>query len=206
MFHWEIKENPKWKTCFWEEGEKKSSEFLSSYNEDNLIKIKANLIKNLKVQVFSCIISLKHGWMGLLSLLEVPGWLDRWCHRQRIQMKMLSSISVFWPRVLALLLFLVFLLFCFWENCSFGRQFASFLGVLSGYVVGDKPICLYFMVYIFMVLSLILPFPNWEREHIYRHIPLLYVCLFLPFSFFEKEKKLEISYFLFHLNHSSNIF
>lgn len=29
----------------------KSSKFLSSCNEDNLIKIKAKLIKNLKVQV-----------------------------------------------------------------------------------------------------------------------------------------------------------
>lgn len=47
MFQWEIKENPKWKTSFWEEGEK-ISEFLSSCNEDNSMKIKANLIKNLK--------------------------------------------------------------------------------------------------------------------------------------------------------------
>lgn len=58
-------------------GGKNSSEFLSSCNEDNLIKIKAKLIKNLKVQVFGCIISLNHGRMGLLSLAEVPGCADR---------------------------------------------------------------------------------------------------------------------------------
>lgn len=69
MFQWEIKENPKWKTCFWEGG-KNSSEFLNSCNEDNLIKIKAKLIKNLKVEVCGCITSLKHGRMGLLSLPE----------------------------------------------------------------------------------------------------------------------------------------
>lgn len=105
MFQWEIKENPKWKTCFWEGG-KNSSEFLSSCNEDNLIKIKAKLIKNLKVQVFGCIISLKHGRMGLLSLAEVPGCADRWCSHQWIWMEMYSWIAVLWPLLLAFLLFL----------------------------------------------------------------------------------------------------
>lgn len=58
------KKIPNGKHAF-EGGEKKnSSEFLNSCNEDNLIKIKAKLIKNLKVEVFGCITSLKHvGWV-----------------------------------------------------------------------------------------------------------------------------------------------
>jgi len=59
------------------EREKKNSEFLSSCNEDNLIKIKGKLIKNLKVQGFGCIIPLKYGRMGLLSSIEAPGHADR---------------------------------------------------------------------------------------------------------------------------------
>lgn len=50
---------------------------LCTCNEDNLIKIKAKLIKNLKVQGFHCLVSLKYGRMGLLSLVEVPGHADR---------------------------------------------------------------------------------------------------------------------------------
>lgn len=140
MFQWEIKENPKWKTCFWEGG-KNSSEFLSSCNEDNLIKIKAKLTKNLKVQVFGCIISLKHGRMGLLSLAEVPGCADRWCSHQWIWMEMYSWIAVLWPLLLAFLLFLSLSALLLLKQktkkkkCYFGRQFPfspmSFIWVCS---------------------------------------------------------------------------
>lgn len=61
------KKIPNGKHAF-ERGEK-NSKFLSSCNEDNLIKIKAKLIKDFRVQVYGCIIYLKHDRTALLSLI-----------------------------------------------------------------------------------------------------------------------------------------
>lgn len=148
--------------------------------------------------------SLKHGGMGL-SLLEVFGCVDRWCHHQWIQMEMFSSVTVFWPPVLALLLFLSLPAILLLRKLQFWQEIplfpGSFVWVCSWRQTSWTCVC----VCIFMVLSLILPFPNWKGEHIYTHPPLFNVCLFLPFSFLKKEKKLKISKFLFHLNHGSNI-
>lgn len=173
-------------------GGKKSSQFLSSCNEDNLIKIKAKLIKDLKVQVFGCIISLKHGRMGLLSSREVPGHADRWCSHQAIRMTNIQLNYIFLTTLIGLsapnrpaLLLLKKLVFwqaippLSWEFCL-GTQLET--NQLSTYI---------FMV--FMVLSLILLFPNWKAKHVYTHIPLFNVRLFLPFYFLEKPEKIENS-------------
>ena len=101
---WEIKENPKWKTCFWER--EKNSKFLSSCNEDNLIKIKAKLIKDFRVQVYGCIIYLKHDRTALLSLI-VP----HSCTHVMLTPLSGSECKNTWSPVLCLLplVFLIFL-------------------------------------------------------------------------------------------------
>lgn len=107
------KKIPNGKHAF-ERGGKNSSEFLSSCNEDNLIKIKAKLIKNLKAQAFGCVISLKYGRLGLLSwaqfLVVQTGYASgsEWKCAAGLQF----SDHSFWP----FCSFLVFLLLCFWKK------------------------------------------------------------------------------------------
>lgn len=97
------------------------------------------------MQVFGCIISLKHGRMGLLSLAEVPGWADRWCSRQWIWMEMYSWIAVLWPLLLAFLLFLSLSALLLLKQKTkkkiaiLAGSSPSLLWVLSGYAAGNKP-------------------------------------------------------------------
>lgn len=150
MLQWEIKENPKWKTCFWEGG-KNSSELLNSCNEDNLIKIKAKLIKDLKVRVFGCIISLKHGRMGLLSSVEflVLQTGDASGSQWKCTAGLQFPDHSFWP----FCSLLIFLLFCFWKktpkNTILTGNSPSLLWVFSGNAAGDKLAVVYqFIVFI----------------------------------------------------------
>lgn len=173
-------------------GGKKSSQFLSSCNEDNLIKIKAKLIKDLKVQVFGCIISLKHGRTGLLSSREVPGHADRWCSHQAIRMTNIQlNYIFFWPLLLAFLL-LIFLLFYFWKNWYFGRQFPlfprSFVWVRSWRQTSWALTYSWFSWFFpWSCCSQI------EKENMFTHTSPYSMCIFsCPFTSLKKERRLKI--------------
>lgn len=91
-------------------GGKNSSEFLNSYNEDNLIKIKAKLIKNLKVQVF-WLHNIPETWQnGFIILGKIPGHAgDASGSKWKCTAGLQFSDHSFWP----FCSLLVFLLFCF---------------------------------------------------------------------------------------------
>lgn len=181
------KKIPNGKHAF-ERGGKNSSEFLSSCNEDNLIKIKAKLIKNLKAQAFGCVISLKYGRLGLLSwaqfLVVQTGYASgsEWKCAAGLQF----SDHSFWP----FCSFLVFLLLCFWKKTKTTKQpilagipllsYEFCLGVQLGTKHLRSFITLSFLFMDFMVRSLILKWKKKACSHTHPHsLCALFLALFL---------------------------
>lgn len=197
MFQWEIKENPKWKNMLLRGG-KNNSEFLNSCNEDNLIKIKAKLIKNLKVQVFGCIISLKHGRMGLLSLVEflVMQTGDASGSQWNCTAGLQFCDHSFWP----FCSLLVFLLFGFWEKKKyyFDRKFPSSYEFFFWECNWGQSSCCLSVYRFYSWISWFIPWSNHSQvekkpktKHAYTHIPL--VCV----SSLKMERELKILAFFF---------
>lgn len=107
--------------------------------------------------------------------------------------------------------FLVLLLFCFWKNCYFGRQFPffprSFVWIRSWGQTSWALVCVYLLNSCF---SWFFPWSHHsqiEKENMFTHTSPCSMCAFsCPFPFWKRIGNWKFQSVLFHLNRSKNIF